>query len=138
MVSTGVLRICRTLLPSTMACLVTGRGRLHLRFRPLFLRHQTVQPACQIRFGVGDETLQIRFAGVRIVLLCHQAVVQFDGICLNMECRKSFMGITFLTVISAPLALGILNLNSCNTWTSQCGHKTYASEIYTNFVFLIH
>ena len=69
------------------------------------------QRTCQIRFGailgVTEQAFHIR---VRIVLLCHQGVVQFDGHSLDHGVQKIVDGNHFLVIDIRSICFGDLEL----------------------------
>ena len=73
------------------------------------------QRTCQIRFGailgVTEQTFQIRFIGVGIVLFCHQGVAQFDGHLLDHGLKEIVDGNHFLLVCDIrSISFGDLDL----------------------------
>ena len=72
------------------------------------------QQTCQIRFcdilGVTEQAFQIRFIGVRIVLLCHQGVVQFDWHLLDHGVQETINWDDFLVSEIRSIGFGDLDL----------------------------
>ena len=77
------------------------------------------QHTCQIGFGailgVTEQAFQIRFIGVRIVLLRGQGVVQFDGHLLDHGVQEMFDWDDFLVCEIRSIEFGDLELEFCVT-----------------------
>ena len=69
---------------------------------------------CQIGFGavlrVTEQAFHVGFVGVRIVLLCHQGVVQFDGNLLDHGVQEIIHRNDFLVCDIRSVGFGDLEL----------------------------